>query len=73
MFEFVINPRSFGQTVENIFYLSFVIRNAMAKVEEDANGFPIVSWVEESEGDADAENKQTVLELTWKNWEVSTL
>jgi non-structural maintenance of chromosomes element 4 len=70
LFEFVINPGSFGQTIENIFYLSFVIRNAMAKIEEDENGLPVVSWVGDSEGESTDENKQTVLEMTMKHWEV---
>jgi hypothetical protein len=69
LFEFVINPTSFGQTIENIFYLSFVIRNAMGRIEEDGNGLPVVSWVDESEGEATGENKQTVLEMTQKHWE----
>ena len=34
-FKFVIHPQSFSQTVENIFYLSFLIRDAKAYVHVD--------------------------------------
>ena len=72
LFKFVINPRSFGQTVENMFYLSFSIRDARARIEIDKRGIPMVSAVKGNLTDEEVrmENKQCILELTMPQWEV---
>lgn len=40
LFDFVINPDDFGQTVENLFYVSFLIKEGEVGIEEDSNGLP---------------------------------
>lgn len=40
LFRFVINPNSFGQSVENLFYTSFLIKEGRFGVEFDSRGLP---------------------------------
>lgn len=40
LFKFCINPWSFGQSVENMFYVSFLIRDGSIGVEMDSNDLP---------------------------------
>lgn len=40
LFDFVVNPQSFGQTVENMFYVSFLIKEGALGVEHDDDGLP---------------------------------
>jgi hypothetical protein len=42
LFKLVINPQSFAQSVENIFYLSFLIRDAQAAFQINEEGEPLV-------------------------------
>ena len=71
LFEFVLNPGSFAQTIENIFYLSFSVRDARAKIEDDENGLPIVSYIDTlTEDEMAVENQQRVLEMTQAYWRV---
>ena len=41
-FPFVINPHSFGQTIENLFYVSFLIKDSTAGIHLDENGLPVL-------------------------------
>jgi hypothetical protein len=40
LMRFVVNPKSFGQTVENIFYVSFLIRDGRILIDFDENDMP---------------------------------
>lgn len=44
LFKFIVNPNDFGQSVENMFYLSFLIRDGKCAFEiEEETGEPVIS------------------------------
>ena len=44
IFRFIINPHDFGQSVENLFYLSFLIRDGKcAFMTDEETGEPAIS------------------------------
>lgn len=42
LFDFVVNPQSFGQTVENLFYVSFLIKEGSCGIANDSQGLPTI-------------------------------
>ncbi|KAF3940642.1 hypothetical protein ABW19_dt0210604 [Dactylella cylindrospora] len=39
-FKFIINPHSFSQTIENMFYLAFLVRDGRVAIAESEDGLP---------------------------------
>ncbi|GIZ45248.1 hypothetical protein CKM354_000842600 [Cercospora kikuchii] len=73
LFEYVINPHSFGQTVENLFYVSFLIKEGNAGIVKDRHGLPTLSptvarTVEQQRIDKTTKN-QSVFSLDYATWE----
>ncbi|KAI0143784.1 Nse4 C-terminal-domain-containing protein [Xylariaceae sp. FL1272] len=71
LLKFVINPKSFGQTVENIFYVSFLIRDGAVEVKFDSNDLPTLHPTDAQEGGTtrtNAERHQAVLSIDMKSW-----
>ena len=42
LFRFVINPNDFAQSVENLFYVSFLIRDGECALEIEEDGEPVI-------------------------------
>ncbi|KAJ4404962.1 hypothetical protein N0V82_010398 [Gnomoniopsis sp. IMI 355080] len=71
---FCINPKSFGQTVENIFYVSFLIRDGHVAVTYEENGLPSLAVSSDNVSRVSAESKagtrkyQAVLSIDMPLW-----
>lgn len=79
LFDFCVNPRSFGQTVENLFYISFLIKEGSVGLNFDDRGLPTLGCAgrehgeeEEEEGEQPAHGSsrnQAVFALDFDVWE----
>ncbi|KAJ3733880.1 Nse4 C-terminal-domain-containing protein [Lentinula guzmanii] len=74
LFQLIINPASFAQSVENLFYLSFLIREGKAGLDLGEDREPMV-YVPDDDPDQPQmrthqhpESRQTVFELDMATW-----
>ncbi|OJD30276.1 nuclear protein qri2 nse4 [Diplodia corticola] len=73
LFEFTINPQSFGQTVENLFYTSFLIREGSVRVGKDKHGLPVICPSESrglnEQGAKNVSRHQAVFSIDYQTWQ----
>ncbi len=71
-FDFCVNPESFGQTVENMFYVSFLVKEGRAGIDYDSDGFPTIGRPEvkgvEEKHESGAQRNQAVFALNHEMW-----
>ncbi|KAF8622646.1 hypothetical protein AX15_006758 [Amanita polypyramis BW_CC] len=71
LFRLIVNPRDFAQSVENLFYLSFLIRDGKVALEINDDGEPEV-YICEQPNDQDyaagLKKQQMVMQLDMATW-----
>ncbi|KAF5019688.1 hypothetical protein F66182_8285 [Fusarium sp. NRRL 66182] len=73
LMRFVVNPKSFGQTIENMFYVSFLIRDSRVEIDFDEFGLPALAPVdrdteEEETARHGAAKHQAILSMDMETW-----
>ncbi|XP_062436616.1 non-structural maintenance of chromosomes element 4 homolog A isoform X2 [Rhea pennata] len=71
-FDLVIDPNSFARTVENIFHVSFIIRDGFARLKLDEDKLPVIEPAKDDEGNEDDRSaqvrNQAVISLSHQEW-----
>ncbi|KAK4686799.1 non-structural maintenance of chromosomes element 4, partial [Tremellales sp. Uapishka_1] len=72
-YKLVINPDSFGQTIENMFYTSFLVHEGKVRMTVDEDGEMTIRTEDPHDPDADGDipKNQTVLEMDMETWELA--
>lgn len=73
LFDFCVNPRSFGQTVENLFYVSFLIKEGSVGLNFDGRGLPTLGCADKEPAEGQqakgSSRNQAVFALDFDMWE----
>ncbi|KAK5454440.1 hypothetical protein LTS15_006440 [Exophiala xenobiotica] len=71
LFDFCVNPKSFGQTVENLFYVSFLIKEGKVGLDFDSQSLPTLGIAANRSVAERQETKrnQAVFTLDFDVWE----
>ncbi|KAM0247000.1 hypothetical protein ACHAQJ_010028 [Trichoderma viride] len=74
LMRFVVNPKSFGQTIENLFYVSFLIRDGRVEIDFDEDGLPALAPVDREGDDTgtvrqSTSKHQAILSMDMATWQ----
>ncbi|XP_044296319.1 non-structural maintenance of chromosomes element 4 homolog A isoform X2 [Varanus komodoensis] len=70
--EFVTDPDSFARTVENMFHVSFLVKDGHARIMLDQDKLPIIEPLHPEEGENDQDTqvrKQAVISISYQEWQ----
>ncbi|XP_053165045.1 non-structural maintenance of chromosomes element 4 homolog A [Hemicordylus capensis] len=70
--EFVTDPNSFARTIENMFHVSFLIRDGLARLSLDQDKLPVIASLNPEEGENDLDTqarKQAVISMSYQEWQ----
>ncbi|CAN9163219.1 unnamed protein product [Alternaria alternata] len=72
LLDFAINPHDFAQTVENLFYISFLVREGNAAIIKDAHGLPLLQPADPSavseHRERDVQKHQAIFSIDFPTW-----
>ena len=72
LFQFAINPYSFGQTIENLFYISFLVKDGYVALDTDDDGLPTLRCTQPRTAgemrEKGATRHQAIFSLDFKTW-----
>lgn len=69
LYRFFINPQLFSQSVENLFYTSFLVRDAKLQLSLGADGVPYIQIASSDEIDENAHIAHQVATFTYLAWQ----
>ncbi|KAL6853287.1 Nse4 C-terminal domain-containing protein [Trichoderma novae-zelandiae] len=74
LMRFVVNPKSFGQTIENLFYVSFLIRDGRVEIDFDEHNLPSLAPVDREADDTGSirqatSKHQAILSMDMETWQ----
>jgi len=69
-FTFVLDPNNFGKSIENMFHVSFLVKEGKVAIEiSEESGLPVLSPVATNEVDCQDSNKnQVVININMEDW-----